>query len=231
MKIFGLSDLHLNFSCPDKSMGVFGAHWVEHWRKIYDNWHALVSDDDVVLINGDLSWGLRPAEARQDLLWVSELPGHKILVRGNHDLWWQGISKIRQEYPKLNFIQNDALTIGGVCFCGTRGWNIPGSKDFVAQDQKIYERELERLRLTLKHIDPQANLRIFMCHFPPLLSDRRDTEVTALLEEAHIDLCTYGHLHEIHPGDDRFDIDHRGIQYRLLSCDYLDFRPKLLLER
>ncbi len=230
MRIFGLSDLHLSFGTQNKSMDIFGPHWREHWRKIEENWHRLIGTDDIVLVNGDISWGLRPAEAHEDLNWVSSLPGTIVISKGNHDLWWQGISKMRLAYPKLHFIQNDALTIGKVSICGTRGWNLPGSKDYKEQDRKIYERELLRLQMAAKALDPQAEHRLAMLHFPPLFSELLDTEFTRILEEAQIELCAYGHLHGVTYDPARFDIDHHGIKYRLISSDYLDFCPKLLLE-
>ena len=228
MKIFGISDLHLSFSVANKSMSVFGSHWHEHWRKIGDSWRSMIGADDIVLVCGDISWGLRPSDAEKDLEWLSELPGRIVLTRGNHDYWWQSINRMRQAYPRLNFIQNDALTFGGVSVCGTRGWPLPGSDEFNEQDQKIYERELSRLRLAVGALDEKAQYRVAMFHYPPLFSDQLDTEFTAILEQAHIDLCVYGHLHQAHFDPQRVDLDHNGIAYRLISSDYLGFTPRQL---
>ena len=228
MKVFGISDLHLSFSVTNKSMDVFGAHWFEHWRKIAQCWQELIGPEDIVLVSGDISWGLRPEEAAQDLQWLSALPGRIVLTRGNHDYWWQSISKMRQAYPRLNFVQNDAVTFGRISICGTRGWPLPGSDEFNAQDQKIYERELARLRLAAGALDPAAEYRIAMFHYPPLFYNQLDTEFTAILEEARIDLCVYGHIHQTHFDPQRFDLEHRGIKYRLISADYLEFAPKML---
>ena len=228
MRIFGISDLHLSFSVANKSMDVFGAHWQDHWQKIAKSWQELITQDDIVLICGDISWGLRPQEADQDLQWLSALPGHIVLTRGNHDYWWQSIGKMRKKYPNLHFVQNDAVSFGKISVCGTRGWPQPGSDEFDAQDQKIYERELARLRLALSALDPAAEYRIAMFHYPPLFYNQLDTEFTALLEEARINLCVYGHIHQVHFDPQRFDLDHNNIQYRLISADYLRFAPKLL---
>ncbi|MBQ7568756.1 metallophosphoesterase [bacterium] len=228
MKIFGISDLHLSFSVANKSMDVFGSHWSDHWQKIASSWRESVAPDDIVLVSGDISWGLRPDEAKQDLLWLSELPGHIVLTRGNHDYWWQSIGKMRQAYPRLYFVQNDAVTIQGVSICGTRGWPLPGSEEFDDRDQKIYERELARLRLAVQALDSSAAYRIAMFHYPPLFYNQLDTEFTAILEENHIDLCVYGHIHQKCFEPQRFDLEHNQIRYRLISADYLNFAPKLL---
>lgn len=229
MKIFGISDLHLSFSVPNKAMDIFGSHWVDHWRKIEDNWRELISPDDVVLVCGDISWGLRPPEAQKDLEWLSSLPGRIVLTRGNHDLWWQSIGKMRQAYPDLYFVQNDAVTFGKVSICGTRGWPMPGSPEFKAQDQKIHDREVGRFRLAINNLDSQATHRLAMFHYPPLYCNQMQTEYTAIMQEANIELCVYGHLHLPNFDPQCFDLDSQGIKYRLISADYLQFRPRELL--
>jgi len=224
LRFFGLSDLHLSLS-GSKPMEVFGPHWNRHWERVAENWLGTVQPQDVVLLPGDHSWAMRLDEARPDLEWLAALPGHKVLVRGNHDYWWQSIGRIRKTWPAMTFLQNDADRFDGVGVCGTRGWMLPGSEGLSeAQDEKIYLREAERLRLALKAMPTDVRTRIAMIHFPPLLPHHRDTEFTRLLTSAGVDLCVYGHIHRT-PGSHPFQGLHQGVRYQLLSCDFLDFAP------
>ncbi len=209
-------------------MEVFGSQWTRHWERIEKNWRERVAPEDVVLLPGDHSWGMRLEDARVDLEWLAALPGHKVLSRGNHDYWWQGIGKIRKAFPEMTFLQNDAVTFGSVGVCGTRGWLLPGSEGFSeAQDEKIFRRELERLGLALKAIPARAQTRVAMIHYPPLLPHLKQTEFTRLLEESGVDLCVYGHIHRTHRANP-FQGRYRGVRYQLLSCDFIDFSPQSL---
>lgn len=226
MNIFALSDLHLSFT-QDKAMDVFGEKWHLHWQKIAQNWHKTVEDDDIVLVAGDISWAMRPPEAKEDLLWLTDLPGRKVLIRGNHDYWWQSIGKIRAAYPQLNFIQNDVINFGDVSICGSRGWAQPGSPEYAEQDEKIYKRELLRLEMGLQKLAPQARLKIAMLHYPPFGSmTNRSSEFTELLQKYRIDACVFGHLHNLSsPG---MSFKYKGTNYYLTSADYLNFSPVLI---
>lgn len=150
MKIYAISDLHLSNSC-DKPMDVFGGHWENYVSKIKENWKAKVAEDDLVLIAGDISWAMKLEEATSDLEWIDELPGKKIIIKGNHEYWWKSISAVRELLPEsIMAIQNDAIKIDNYVICGTRGWNVPEEgKEFLDEDLKIYKRETERLKLTL----------------------------------------------------------------------------------
>lgn len=224
LKFYGLSDLHLSFS-GDKPMDLFGSQWSRHWEKVERNWREVVTDDDVVLMPGDHSWGMRLEDARPDLEWIQALPGRKVLTRGNHDYWWQSLNKIRQAFPAMTFLQNDAAVFGDVGVCGTRGWLLPGSEGFSeAQDEKIFKREVERLRLALAAIPPDVRRKVAMLHYPPLLPYQKESEFTRLLESAGVDLCVYGHLHRSQRSNP-FKGSRNGVRYVLLSCDFVDFAP------
>lgn len=228
MKIFGISDLHLSFT-TDKAMDKFGAKWSEHWKKIESNWREAITDNDVVLIPGDISWGMRPLDAVQDIQWLCSLPGKKVLTRGNHDYWWQSIGKMRNAYPDLIFLQNDSITFGDTAICGTRGWTLPGAADFKEEDRKLYLRELARLEMALKTM-PEASCKIAMLHFPPAYAPNFTSGFTDLLEQYGINICVYGHLHgQAAPSED-FDFSAKGINYKLIACDYLNFKPLLIRE-
>ena len=157
MAIYAIGDLHLP-GHQEKPMNVFGDHWDRHFDVIRENWLSMVSPEDVVLIPGDISWAMQLEEARDDLMQIAALPGRKLLLRGNHDYWWNSISKVRALLPENMYaIQNDALALDGVVYCGTRGWNIPGEgQPTDPQDVKIFQRELLRLEMSLQQAEKLA---------------------------------------------------------------------------
>ncbi len=229
MKIFAMSDFHLSLS-GEKPMDRFGPHWAEHPERIVANCRASIGDDDLFLIPGDHSWGLKLEDAEKDLELIESLPGRKVLCRGNHDYWWQGINKIRKRFPGLTFLQNDAITLDGrISICGTRGWTLPGTPGYSSvKDDKYLEREVARLKLSVDRLDPKVELRIALLHYPPLFGHMLDTPFSEVLAEAEIDLCVYGHLHLSSTGRENlsgFNGRHRKVRYQLVSCDTLGFIP------
>ncbi|MEG0145978.1 MAG: metallophosphoesterase [Clostridia bacterium] len=225
MTIFAVSDLHL--SNGDKPMDVFGPQWVKHFEKIADSWRALVKPGDVVLLPGDLSWAMQLEEAIPHLQMVGELPGRKILIKGNHDYWWGAISRVRRALPTgMYAIQNDALALDGALFAGTRGWLLP-SADAAQDDVRIYERELLRLEMSLvaaRKLDRAAPLYC-MLHYPPCTASQQDTGFTRLLETYQVNTVVYGHLHD-QSLKYAFSGVRAGIAYHCVSCDGLDFSVK-----
>ena len=128
MKIYAISDLHLSTTC-DKPMDIFGGNWEGYTEKIISNWKQKITDDDLVLVAGDISWAMKLEEAKPDLEWIDALPGKKIIIKGNHEYWWKSISSVRAILPdSVKALQNDSIKIGNVIFCGTRGWVIPENK-------------------------------------------------------------------------------------------------------
>ena len=207
-------------------MDVFGAHWEGHFEKIRRDWLSRVREDDVVLLPGDFSWAMRLGDALSDLRAVDALPGRKILIRGNHDYWWNSLTQVRSVLPSsISALQNDALAIGGAVICGARGWSMPeeGSADF-ERDSRLYQRDLMRLRLSLaegRRLSPDGYM-IAMLHYPPLYRGRCHTEYTQALGEFGVREVVYGHLH----GEGLewgFDGVWDGIRYHLVSCDQLNF--------
>lgn len=230
MQIFGLSDLHLSFA-SDKPMDVFGEHWRDHAVRMAAAWDEQVGADDVVLVPGDISWALRLEQAAADLAWIGARPGRaKILVRGNHDYWWSAIGKVRQALPAgVLALQNDAVDLGEVVVTGSRLWSCPGALDFGADDEKVYLREIERLKLSLQAGRKLAGERplIAAIHYPPFAADRArsSTAYSDLLEQFAVKLCVYGHLHGRAAHRTAFEGTRGGVAYRLIACDHLDFRP------
>ncbi|MBN4077323.1 metallophosphoesterase [Sulfobacillus acidophilus] len=227
MRIFGISDLHLSFS-SNKPMDIFGDNWKNHAQTMEKNWDSLVLDDDVVLVPGDLSWAMNLSEAKADLDWIGKRPGLKILGRGNHDYWWSGIGKVRKALPKgCVALQNDAFDVGPFVIAGSRLWSSPGALDYKQSDQKIYEREQLRLRLSLeaaKKLAPNKPI-LAAVHYPPFTAKKPQTEFSKILEEYGVSICVYGHLHGKKSHETAVVGEIRGIKYLLISCDFLNFAP------
>ena len=225
--LFAIGDLHLPGG-DDKPMNVFGDHWEHHFERVSEDWRARVSGDDIVLIPGDISWAMQLEHALPDLRAIGELPGRKVLLKGNHEYWWSSITRVRAALPEgMSALQYDALDLGELVVCGTRGWTLPTRETPLKQDdRRLFDRELLRLRASL---DAAVRLAggskpiVVMTHYPPLYETEKETEVTALLEQYPVHTVVYGHLHggAIRLG---FNGEWHGIRYRLTSCDALDFR-------
>lgn len=225
MKLFAISDLHLPGG-DDKPMNVFGEHWEGHFRRISQDWRQRVAPEDAVLIPGDISWAMQLENALPDLQAIAELPGRKVILKGNHDYWWNTLSQVKNALPdSMEAIQHNAIDLGCAVVCGTRGWNIPGKDAAMpAADMKIYNRELIRLELALQEamkIKGEKPL-VVMMHYPPLYTLERDTGFSAVLEKYPVHTVVYGHLHgpSVKAG---FCGEQRGICYQLVSCDGLGF--------
>ncbi|MCI8344037.1 MAG: serine/threonine protein phosphatase [Clostridia bacterium] len=226
MKVFAISDLHLS-GMADKPMNVFGGGWEGHFEKIKQDWEEKVSEEDIVLLGGDTSWGMKLEEGIFDVRSLACLKGHKILIRGNHDYWWNGISRVRALRPDDSFVflQNDCVKIGNLIVAGSRGWTCPGSNDFTEHDKALYLREAERFRLAFKQVEKvrcEGDELIALIHYPPFNIKREDTLFTQLFEENRVNKAVFGHLH----GSGYFPLrsEKNSIEYFLTSCDKIHFR-------
>lgn len=221
MTVFAISDLHL--PAHQKPMDIFGEHWVDHFLHIQQDWLERVIDQDLVLLPGDLSWAMRLDEALEDLQSIGQLPGTKVLLRGNHDYWWSGIGQVRRALPEgMLALQNDSLLIGERLYAGTRGWMLPGP-DASEDDLRIYNRERLRLEMSLKNArqrDERAPITVLM-HYPPLTEE--EPGFSDILERFGVEDCVYGHLHgaAIHGAVRGV---RRGVRYHQVSCDGLGFK-------
>lgn len=228
MRIFAIGDLHLGHGLQ-KPMDLFGEHWRNHTDKIKDSWMRSVQEEDVVLLLGDLSWAMRLEEAKDDFKWLMCLPGKKICIRGNHDYWWDRLSKLQRTYPKITFLQNNCYHIDGITLCGTRGWNVPSSFNENSQDVKLYLREIQRLQLSLECAVKEGASEIWvMLHFPPTLSGEINSPITELIAKYPVTRVIYGHLHDPLSWETCIQGNYSGILYELVSADYLQFKPRLL---
>ncbi len=224
MTIFAIGDLHLPGG-DTKPMDVFGSHWENHFEKITADWRRRVEPSDLVLLPGDISWAMRFNDALPDLMAIGELPGQKVLLRGNHDYWWGTITRLREALPKgMYALQNDSLVIGNYVICGTRGWLLPGENGLDSEDMRIYQRELMRFEMSLQDAQRKApNLqKLAMLHYPPFNERRDPSGFTELMERYGVSDVVYGHLHG--PGlRGGYTGMWRNIRCYLVSCDALGF--------
>ncbi len=247
MTIWALSDLHLSISVPSKKMDVFGPTWEDYANKIEGNWKAHIQKEDLVLLPGDLCWAMKLDQALIDLQWVDALPGTKVLIKGNHDYWWDSPAKMKKIFPpSIHFIQNDSfdwhdVTIGGARLWDTEEYNFHSFIEFrenplekkshaknLEEEKKIFLRELERLELSLSKLNPHAKTRIAMTHYPPISADLQDSLASKILEKHRISVCVFGHLHNVKKDKQLFG-EKGGVKYLFTSCDYLDFIPMRIL--
>lgn len=231
MNLYAIGDLHLSFDERiEKPMDIFGPRWKDHYRKLEEKWRKIVTENDAVIIPGDISWGLRLDEALADLEWVHNLPGKKILTKGNHDLWWMGVGKLNRLHDDMVFLQNTSIeTAPGVYVCGSRGWICPGTEGFSEHDEKIYKRELLRLEFSLKEAQKQNPKAIIAAlHYPPTNDKMQGSGFTDLMERYGVKTCIYGHLHGKEAFKNGMQGVFNGVEYRLVSLDYLECTPKLI---
>ena len=226
MKVFAISDLHLS-GVKEKPMNIFGEVWEGHFEKISADWRAKVTDEDIVLIGGDTSWGMKLEEGMFDVARLAGLPGRKVFIRGNHDYWWSAITRVRTLAPDdtFFFLQNDCVKFENVIIAGSRGWTCPGSADYTEHDEKLYLREAERFRLAFSEVGKvreEEDTLIALIHYPPMGIRKEETLFTRLFDENKVDKVVFGHLH----GAGFFPLrcERGNIEYYLTSCDKVNFR-------
>ena len=228
MRVFAISDLHLS-TTTNKPMDIFGDGWVNHFEKIKEDWLSKVTKNDLVLIAGDISWGMTMEEAKGDLDLLGTLPGQKVIIKGNHEYWWHAISRVREILPKdMYALQNDTMRFGNILLCGTRGWTAPEpGRALKAEDEKLYKREVERLKLTLAAMQKERkedDIVICMMHYPPFTEKNDGSLFSELIEEYRVNICVYGHIHTKFTRGKNLYLEHGGVKYYQTSCDQVDFK-------
>ena len=235
MSVFAMSDLHLSLSA-DKPMDVFGGGWSDYMDRIRTNWNEVVSPDDTVIIGGDVSWAMYLTQCKADFDYIEALNGVKIISKGNHDYWWESITKLDRfvadsGYTTIKFMHNNSYIIENYGICGTRGWLLPGSEQFKTDDRKMYDRELIRLELSAQHLissltdRDDVTERVAVMHYPPVdRSQQPDEGFHSIMKKYDITKCIYGHLHG-RSCENALCGEVDGIKYRLVSSDYMKFLP------
>lgn len=228
MSLFAIADPHLSLG-TDKPMDVFRG-WDNYVDRLTENWKKLVTEDDTVVIGGDISWAMKLYETEEDFKYLNSLPGKKLLLKGNHDYWWDTLSKINRyleekQFDSIRIIFNNSYEAGEYVICGTRGWLIDSQSD---EDKHILSRECGRLRLSLESAKDSDKEKIVFLHYPPVYADFKSDEMISILKEYGIKKCYYGHIHGQNMIKNAFNGELDGISYRLISCDALRFTPILV---
>lgn len=228
MALFAIGDLHLCLGAP-KPMDIFGGAWVGYMDKLREGMSVIKPDDTTVLM-GDLSWALDLPSAEADFRWINEIPGRKIILKGNHDYWWSTSAKFQKfclehEFQDMHLLNNNCYEYGDYAICGTRGWFFEEERSG-QHDEKVFRRELCRLEASLKAAGEREKL-VFL-HYPPRYRGYECREILALLERYEVRRCFYGHLHG---GSHALAMEGlwNGIEYRLLAADYINFRPQAVI--
>lgn len=226
MALYAISDLHLPLGV-DKPMDVFGKNWENYVQRLKDNWINTVLPEDVVVLPGDFSWATYIQDAKADFDFLESLPGKKIILKGNHDYWWTTMNKMQEflrgnGYESISILQNNSYDYNGISICGTRGWQTP-QPTLSGEDKKIYDREVQRLELSIKSAKHPDKIIVFL-HFPPILKDYRENEIVELLNKYEIKECIFGHIHSSGVKNVVEGVID-GIDYKLVSCDYREFKP------
>lgn len=228
MALYAIGDLHLCLGAP-KPMDVFGGAWVGYMEKLKEGLSVIGPEDTTVLL-GDLSWALDLEGATADFSWINEIPGRKILLKGNHDYWWSTAAKfnkfcVEQGFQELNLLNNNCYEYEDYAICGTRGWFFEEERSGT-HDEKVFKRELMRLEASLKAAGDRQKL-VFL-HYPPRYRGYECPEILTLLKQYEVRRCFYGHLHG---GSHKLAMEGTwdGVEFRLVSADYLNFRPYIVI--
>ena len=228
MSLFAIADTHLSLG-TDKPMDVFKG-WSDHLQRLESNWRRLITDNDTVVIGGDISWAMKLEDCYADFSFLNSLPGKKILLKGNHDYWWQTKKKIDDylavnHFDTMKILFNNAFEVDDVAVCGTRGWYYDKEGE---HDEKIINREIGRLKLSYNAAKAFNKPIIAFLHYPPVYGTVECEEIMAALIELGITECWYGHLHGERTHVNAVTGEYKGIDFRLISCDYLRFIPALV---
>lgn len=233
MALYAMGDFHLSLQA-DKPMDVFGREWKNHVKRIQKNCIKLIRPSDTLVITGDHSWGRNLEEAMADLEFIGDLPGRKILLRGNHDMFWDAkkTKVLNEQFPgRLEFLQNNFYSYEDYALVGTKGYCYEG-KDSIEHFQKIRDREIGRLRISFEEARAAGYRRYLMfLHYPPTSIGEQESPFTQMAEEYGASQVIYSHCHGKERYDDSFQGFVHGIEYRLVSGDYLHFRPERILDQ
>lgn len=229
MRLYTIGDLHLSLG-NSKPMDIFGDSWTDHTKKLFDNF-SILQPDDLTVICGDLSWGMHIEDCIEDFKFIDSLPGKKIILKGNHDYWWNTMNKTLSVFENnsissINILNNNSFEFKNYSICGTRGWFCE-EESGTSHDKKIMNREILRLENSLKSAK-NSKIIVFL-HYPPVYHDYKCNEIIELLKYYEVRLCCYGHIHGkgIKSAINGW---FEGVEYKLVSADALNFKPLELID-
>ncbi len=222
MSLFAIADTHLSFG-TNKPMDSFPG-WQDYTSRLKNNWNRLVTNDDTVVIAGDISWAMNFEELKADFDFINKLNGNKIIIKGNHDYWWNTMTKMKtfveeNGFNSITFVHNNCADFNDFSVCGSRGWFFESEEE---QDEKVLKREIMRIKASIECASNKN--KILFLHYPPITTASRCEEIIELLKEEGISRCYYGHLHGAAA---HFAVDEEieGIKFKLISADRLNFTP------
>ena len=230
MSLFVMADLHLCKGNPEKTMSIFSG-WQNYQELIEKNWKELISDSDTIVLPGDISWGMSLKEAAPDFKFIEQLPGQKIVIKGNHDYWWTTKKKMEDFFAaegctSIKILHNNHYRYGEYGICGTRGWvNMPGE----TQDEKVLRREVQRLETSIRSALDEGLKPIVFLHYPPIFATNFNYDILDVLYRYKIEECYYGHIHGKSAHDLCVKNTYDGINFHLIAGDYLQFIPEKIV--
>lgn len=225
MSLFAIADTHLSFG-TNKPMDTFEG-WSNYTQRLENNWNRLVGNEDYVIIAGDISWAMNFDELKADFAFIDSLKGKKIILKGNHDYWWNTVKKMNEfldlnNFKSISFLYNNAYEFDGFSVCGSRGWLLDSDEQ---QDEKVLRREVLRLEMSLD--SAKSDEKIVFLHYPTITTNEKCDDILNLLVKYGIKKCYYGHLHGAaakYAVDDSIN----GVDFKLISADRLNFTPYLI---
>ena len=227
MAIYAIGDLHLSLN-NEKPMNIFGENWKKHEEKIRESWLETVNDEDLVLIPGDFSWKMHLKDMYEDFNYLNSMPGKKLLLKGNHDYWWETLAKMRKfindnNFKNIDFVYNNSYEYEDKIIAGTRGWALNDTEN----SEKMNHREEERLKLSIQDGLKYGDSKEIICmmHYPPIKKAETliSSEYIEIMKMYNVKTCIYGHLHgKSH--EEAFEGIYEGINFKLVSADYLGFK-------
>lgn len=225
MSIYAISDFHLSFSV-DKPMDVFRG-WANYTERLKENIENIVTENDTIVIPGDISWALKLKDTIEDFRFIDKLPGKKIIGKGNHDLWWESLTKMNrlmQEngFDSISFLYNNCYEVGDVAIAGSRGWFFDDTAD-----KKIVLREAGRIETSLKCAAQTGKEIILFLHYPPINKEAVCDEIMNVIKKYNVKNIFYGHIHSA-GALKAFDGEYEGMNFKCISCDIMNFEPLLI---
>lgn len=228
MSLYVLGDLHLSFG-TDKPMDIFKG-WSNHVERLKENWNSLVTEEDTVVVNGDISWAMSLQNTQKDFAFINnELHGNKIFIKGNHDYWWTTKAKMdafleNSGFGRIKILHNNAYLADGIAICGTRGWINDDGEPF---DVKLLNREAGRLEMSISQGEKLGGTPVVFIHYPPIFGEEKNYYITEVMQKHGVKDCYYGHVHGA-ARKKAFIGEQDGITYHIASCDCVDFTPVLV---